>query len=59
MASVAVGFGAGAHILVVGFINSIALQPLLIEGANGLYVAAGVAAMNPTFNKEKLAKSIP
>ena len=58
-ASAAVGVGAGANVLVGGFNSSIALQPVSIEGQNGLNVAAGVAAMSLTFNKEKPAKSTP
>ena len=58
-ASAAVGVGAGANVLVGGFNSSIALQPVSIEGQNGLNVAAGVASMNLTFNKEKPAKSTP
>ena len=58
-ASAAVGVGAGANVLVGGFNSSIALQPVSIEGQNGLNVAAGVAAINLTFNKEKPAKSTP
>ncbi len=58
-ASAAVGVGAGANVLVGGFNSSIALQPVSIEGQNGLNVAAGVVAMTLTFNKEKPAKSTP
>jgi len=58
-ASAAVGVGAGANVLVGGFKSSIALQPVSIEGQNGLNVAAGVMALNLTFNKEKAAKSTP
>jgi hypothetical protein len=58
-ASAAVGVGAGANVLVGGFNSSIALQPVSIEGQNGLNVAAGVAAMSLTFNKDKAAKSTP
>ena len=58
-ASAAVGVGAGANVLVGGFNSSIALQPVSIEGQNGLNVAAGVMALNLTFNKEKPAKSTP
>ena len=58
-ASAAVGVGAGANVLVGGFKSSIALQPVSIEGQNGLNVAAGVMALNLTFNKEKPAKSTP
>lgn len=45
-ASVTVGLGAGAHVLVGGFDKSIALQPLSIEGNSGLNVAAGIGAMS-------------
>ena len=58
-ASAAVGVGAGANVLVGGFKNSIALQPVSIEGQNGLNVAAGVVEMTLKFNKEKPAKSTP
>jgi len=58
-ASVAVGVGAGANVLIGGFQNSIALQPVSIEGQNGLNVAAGVTELTLTFNKEKPAKSTP
>jgi Protein of unknown function (DUF992) len=56
-ASAAVGVGAGANVLVGGFKSSIALQPVSIEGQNGLNVAAGVAALNLHFDKNKPAKS--
>jgi hypothetical protein len=55
-ASAAVGVGAGANVLVGGFKNSIALQPISIEGQNGLNIAAGVAAMSLHFDKAKPAK---
>ena len=58
-ASAAVGVGAGANVLIGGFNNSIALQPVSIEGQNGLNVAAGVAAMTLKFNTNKPAKSTP
>jgi len=58
-ASAAVGVGAGANVLVGGFNHSIALQPVSIEGQNGLNVAAGVAALNLKFNTNKPAKSTP
>jgi len=58
-ASAAVGVGAGANVLVGGFNSSIALQPVSIEGQNGLNVAAGVVEMTLKFNKEKPAKSTP
>ncbi len=58
-ASGAVGVGAGANVLVGGFNSSIALQPVSIEGQNGVNVAAGVVQMTLTYNKEKPAKSTP
>ena len=56
-ASAAVGVGAGANVLVGGFNKSIALQPVSIEGQNGLNVAAGVEEMTLTFDKAKPAKT--
>jgi hypothetical protein len=44
-ASATVGFGLGANALIGGSNNTVALQPLSIEGNRGLNVAAGVAAM--------------
>jgi hypothetical protein len=44
-AGATVGVGLGAHVLVGGSHNTIALQPLSIEGNTGLNVAAGVASM--------------
>lgn len=58
-ASAAVGVGAGANVLIGGFNHSIALQPVSIEGQNGLNVAAGVAALTLKFNTNKPAKSTP
>jgi hypothetical protein len=55
-ASAAVGVGGGANVLIGGFKNSIALQPITIEGQNGLNVAAGVAELSVHFNKSKAAK---
>src|SRR5580704_3863184 len=48
-ASATVGVGLGANVLVGGSGNSIALQPVSIQGTTGLNVAAGVAAMTLTF----------
>ncbi|MGH7813001.1 MAG: DUF992 domain-containing protein [Candidatus Binataceae bacterium] len=56
-ASVAVGVGGGANVLVGGFKHSIALQPVSIEGQNGLNVAAGVVQLTLKFDKAKKAKS--
>src|SRR5215471_19355731 len=44
-ASATVGIGAGANVLIGGSNNTIALQPVSIEGTTGLNVAAGVAEM--------------
>jgi hypothetical protein len=48
-ASATVGVGAGAHVLVGGMDRSIALQPLSIEGNEGLNVAAGIGAISLKF----------
>lgn len=45
-ASATVGVGLGANALVGGSGDSIALQPLSIEGATGLNVAAGIAGIS-------------
>lgn len=58
-ASAAAGVGAGANVLVGGFKGSLALQPVSIEGQNGLNVAAGVANLSLKFDKNKPAKSPP
>ena len=55
-ASAAVGVGAGANVLVGGFENSIALQPVSIEGQNGLNVAAGVAELSLKFDQARPPK---
>ncbi len=55
-ASAAVGVGAGANVLIGGFKNSIALQPVSIEGQNGLNIAAGVAALALHFDTSKKPK---
>ncbi|MGE5269174.1 MAG: DUF992 domain-containing protein [Thiohalocapsa sp.] len=47
-ASATVGVGVGANALVGGSGNTVALQPLSVEGTTGLNVAAGVAAMTLT-----------
>jgi hypothetical protein len=52
-ASVTLGAGAGANVLIGGFEKSIALQPLSFEGQNGLNVAAGVAALSLKYRGEK------
>ena len=45
-ASATVGVGVGANALVGGSNNTIALQPLSLEGNTGLNVAAGIGAIN-------------
>ena len=48
-ASATVGVGFGANALIGGGGNTIALQPLSIQGSTGLNVAAGIAAINLTY----------
>jgi len=45
-ASASVGVGVGANVLVGGFDKSVTLQPVSIEGNQGLNVAAGIGAIN-------------
>ena len=45
-ASASVAVGLGANVLVGGSSKSIALQPVSIEGNQGLNVAAGIAALH-------------
>jgi len=52
-ASLTLGVGGGANVLVGGFDKSIALQPVSVEGQNGLNVAAGVAALNLKYRGER------
>jgi len=56
-ASAAIGVELGANVLVGGFKDSLALQPISIEGQNGLNVAAGVEEMTLKFDKSTPAKS--
>jgi hypothetical protein len=44
-AAVAAGFGVGANALIGGFKDSIALQPLSVEGIQGINIAAGIASI--------------
>jgi hypothetical protein len=53
-ASVALGVGAGANVLVGGFHKSITLQPISVEGQNGLNVAAGIGAMSLHYEGERV-----
>ncbi|MBV9858499.1 MAG: DUF992 domain-containing protein [Alphaproteobacteria bacterium] len=50
-ASATVGVGAGANALIGGSGNSIALQPLSIEGNTGLNVAAGIAEITLRYRR--------
>jgi len=45
-AQATVAVGAGANVLVGGFNKSIDLQPLSVEGSEGLNVAAGIGAIS-------------
>jgi hypothetical protein len=56
-ASAAVGVGAGANVLIGGFKHSIALQPVSIEGQNGLNVAAGITELSLRLDQTRPAKS--
>ncbi|MEA2782099.1 MAG: hypothetical protein QOK29_3643, partial [Rhodospirillaceae bacterium] len=44
-AAVAAGLGVGANALVGGYDKSIALQPLSVEGLEGINVAGGIAVL--------------
>ena len=48
-ASVTVGVGVGANVLLGGSNDTISLQPVSVEGGTGLDVAGGFAAMSLTF----------
>jgi hypothetical protein len=50
-AAVAVGLGAGANVLIGGSANSIALQPVSVEGSVGLGVAAGGEGLTLRFTR--------
>ncbi len=45
--------------MVGGFKNSIALQPVSVEGQNGLNVAAGVVELSLKLDKGRLAQTTP
>ena len=51
-ASLTLGVGAGANVLIGGFDQSIALQPVSVEGQNGLNVAAGVGEMTLKYHRD-------
>jgi hypothetical protein len=44
-ATLAAGYGVGANALIGGFKNSIALQPLSVEGVQGINIAAAVVGL--------------
>jgi hypothetical protein len=48
-AGASLGVGGAANVLVGGSTQSISLQPLSIEGTQGLNVAAGIASINLKF----------
>jgi hypothetical protein len=48
-ASVTVGVGVGANVLVGGSSDTISLQPVSVEGGTGLNIAGGFASMSLTF----------
>src|ERR1700674_2528320 len=50
-ASATVGVGVGAHVLGGGFSKSVTLQPVSIEGNQGLNVAGGIGAMSLKLNR--------
>jgi hypothetical protein len=49
-ASATVGLGLGANALIGGSGNTIALQPLSIQGSTGLNIAGGVAALTLAYH---------
>jgi hypothetical protein len=51
-AGATVGVGLGANALVGGSNNTIALQPISIQGTTGLNVAAGIGDMTLTANRD-------
>jgi hypothetical protein len=48
-ASVTLGVGVGANVLVGGSQNTISLQPVSVEGGTGLNLAGGLASISLTF----------
>ena len=48
-ASVTLGVGVGANVLVGGSQNTISLQPVSVEGGTGLNLAGGLASIRLTF----------
>lgn len=62
-AQASLGLGVGANALLGGFDKSIALQPLSVEGAKGLNVAAGIGAISlryvPTVPPGRVGEAAP
>jgi len=54
-AGATIGLGAGGNILVGGFEDSIALQPLSIEANTGLNLAGGIAVIELNLASEQQA----
>lgn len=50
-ASASVAVGLGANVLIGGFKDSIALQPLSVQGQTGLNLAVGIAGLNLDYVK--------
>jgi uncharacterized protein DUF992 len=48
-AEATVGVGLGANVLVGGFKKTIALQPLSVQGQEGLNIAAGIAGLRLSY----------
>jgi Protein of unknown function (DUF992) len=44
------GLGGGVNVMTGGFQDSVALQPVSLEGNSGLYVGAGIASMTLELN---------
>jgi len=49
-AEATIGVGLGANVLVGGFKKTIALQPLSVQGQEGLNVAAGIAGLRLSYS---------
>ena len=58
-ASAAVGPGVGANALIGGFHRSFTLQPVSIQGEEGLNVAAGIGSMTLHFRGADVARMEP
>jgi len=50
-ASATLGVGLGANVLVGGSSDAISLQPISLEGSQGINIAGGIAAMNLTMRR--------